>query len=126
MYVYTTATSNLRSALRLLPSLSPSPLPSPQDVIENFNRTVNNWVFRHVYKRLQPLQSRLISQSVSMVFLILWHGLHVGYLINFSLEVPAILAEQKVCRVRGGVGEECGDEGGQEGMKGRGGGRWEG
>ena len=80
------------------------PLPSPQDVIENFNRTVNSWVFRHVYKRLQPLQSRLISQSVSMVFLILWHGLHVGYLINFSLEVPAILAEQKVCRVRGGVG----------------------
>ena len=32
-----------------------------------------------------------------MVFLSLWHGLHIGYLINFSFEVPAVLAEKKVC-----------------------------
>ena len=66
---------------------------------------------RHVYKRLQPLQSKLISQSVSMVFLVLWHGLHVGYLINFSFEVPAVLAEQKVCWVRGEERRDGGEKG---------------
>lgn len=85
--------------LTFSPSSSVIPL-HPQDVIINFNRTTNNWALRHVYKRLQPLQSKLISRLVTLVFLSLWHGLHIGYIINFSFELPAVLAEQKVCRVR--------------------------
>ena len=95
-------------------------------MIINFNRSANNWVMRHVYKRLQPLQSKLISQSVSMVFLVLWHGLHVGYLINFSFEVPAVLAEQKVCWVRGEERRDGGEKGRGEDEERRDGGKSEG
>lgn len=67
-----------------------------QDVIAYFNRTTNNWVLRHIYKRMRFLNNKVLSQSVTVVFLAIWHGLQPGYFINFLFEIPSVLAEQKL------------------------------
>ena len=57
---------------------------------------MNGWVARHVFKRLKFLGSKELSQLVTLVFISWWHGLWIGYLINFTFELPAVLAERKV------------------------------
>ena len=51
---------------------------------------------RYVYKRLKWLGNKNISQSITLIFLTVWHGLWPGYLLNFSFEFFAARAEKEV------------------------------
>ncbi|XP_061163475.1 lysophospholipid acyltransferase 5-like [Saccostrea echinata] len=64
--------------------------------IEAFNHNTNNWMFRYIYKRLQFLGNRLISQAVTLVYLALWHGLASGYYMNFFLEFIMVNTENQI------------------------------
>ena len=52
--------------------------------------------FRYVYKRLKFLGNKIISQSVSLVFLSVWHGYYEGYHICFFFEFLTVQFEQQV------------------------------
>ncbi|KAK3105167.1 hypothetical protein FSP39_018592 [Pinctada imbricata] len=62
-------------------------------MIEAFNHNTNNWMLRYVYKRLRFLGNRLISQSVTLLYLSVWHGIHSGYYMNFFLEFIMVNSE---------------------------------
>lgn len=51
---------------------------------------------RHVFKRLKFLGNKLLSQMFTLLFLAIWHGLHSGYLICFSLEFIIVNVEKQV------------------------------
>uniref|UniRef100_A0A8C5PQJ5 Lysophospholipid acyltransferase 5 n=1 Tax=Leptobrachium leishanense TaxID=445787 RepID=A0A8C5PQJ5_9ANUR len=63
--------------------------------IASFNTNTNDWVARYVFKRLRFLGNKAISQSAALFFLAIWHGLHSGYLICFSLEFLIVTVERQ-------------------------------
>lgn len=64
--------------------------------IASFNVNTNAWVARYVFKRLRFLGNKLVSQGLALYFLAVWHGLHSGYLICFSLEFLIVTVERKI------------------------------
>lgn len=50
----------------------------------------------HVFKRLKFLGNKLLSQMFTLLFLAVWHGLHSGYLICFSMEFLIVNVEKQV------------------------------
>ncbi|XP_048881775.1 lysophospholipid acyltransferase 5 [Brienomyrus brachyistius] len=67
--------------------------------IASFNINTNAWVARHVFKRLKFLGNKMASQLLTLLFLAVWHGLHSGYLVCFSLEFIIVNVERKVITV---------------------------
>ncbi|XP_040190739.1 lysophospholipid acyltransferase 5-like [Rana temporaria] len=63
--------------------------------IASFNINTNDWVARYVFKRLRFLGNKAISQAAALFFLAIWHGLHSGYLLCFSLEFLIVVVEKK-------------------------------
>ncbi|XP_069038530.1 lysophospholipid acyltransferase 5 isoform X2 [Lepisosteus oculatus] len=63
--------------------------------IAAFNTNTNAWVARHVFKRLKFLGNKMASQAATLFFLAIWHGLHSGYLVCFSLELIIVVAERQ-------------------------------
>ncbi|XP_075699046.1 lysophospholipid acyltransferase 5 [Rhinoderma darwinii] len=63
--------------------------------INSFNINTNNWVARYVFKRLRFLGNKAVSQGAALFFLAIWHGLHSGYLVCFSLEFLIVTAERQ-------------------------------
>ncbi|KAG8435770.1 hypothetical protein GDO86_013639 [Hymenochirus boettgeri] len=63
--------------------------------ITSFNINTNAWVARYIFKRLRFLGSKAISQSAALFFLAIWHGLHSGYLVCFSLEFLIVTVERQ-------------------------------
>ena len=53
-------------------------------------------IFRYIYKRLQFLGNKLVSQAVTLVYLAMWHGLATGYYMNFFLEFIMVNTENQV------------------------------
>ncbi|KAK3737487.1 hypothetical protein QZH41_010816 [Actinostola sp. cb2023] len=74
-----------------------------QHIVECFNVNTNKWVFRYVFKRLRFLGNKDLSHFLTLMFLAVWHGLHVGYFICFSLEFLIILMERQVYNLFAGV-----------------------
>lgn len=50
----------------------------------------------HVFKRLKFLGNKLLSQMFTLLFLAIWHGLHSGYFICFSMEFLIVNVEKQV------------------------------
>ncbi|KAM3872876.1 lysophospholipid acyltransferase 5 [Diretmus argenteus] len=63
--------------------------------IASFNINTNAWVARHVFKRLRFLGNKMVSQLATLFFLTIWHGLHSGYVICFSLEFIIVNVERQ-------------------------------
>uniref|UniRef100_A0A8C4QGZ7 Lysophospholipid acyltransferase 5 n=1 Tax=Eptatretus burgeri TaxID=7764 RepID=A0A8C4QGZ7_EPTBU len=63
--------------------------------IISFNTNTNSWAARYVFKRLRFLGNKLVSQAVTLMFLAVWHGLHSGYFMCFSLELLIVITERK-------------------------------
>ncbi|XP_018587501.1 lysophospholipid acyltransferase 5 [Scleropages formosus] len=63
--------------------------------IASFNINTNAWVARHVFKRLKFLGNKMASQMATLLFLAVWHGLHSGYILCFSLEFIIVNVERK-------------------------------
>ncbi|XP_038044395.1 lysophospholipid acyltransferase 5-like [Patiria miniata] len=67
-----------------------------RDLVQSHNITINTWLSRYIYKRLKFLNNRLISQSASLFFLAVWHGLYIGYYMGFAQEFLVFFIEAKV------------------------------
>lgn len=51
---------------------------------------------RNVFKRCRFLGNKVVSHMVTLLFLTVWHGLHSGYVICFSMEFLIIIVEKQV------------------------------
>uniref|UniRef100_A0A3P9K595 Lysophospholipid acyltransferase 5 n=1 Tax=Oryzias latipes TaxID=8090 RepID=A0A3P9K595_ORYLA len=63
--------------------------------IASFNINTNAWAARHVFKRLKFLGNKTLSHVTTLVFLTIWHGLHSGYILCFSMEFFIITVERQ-------------------------------
>ncbi|XP_030639903.1 lysophospholipid acyltransferase 5 [Chanos chanos] len=66
-----------------------------QGTINSFNINTNAWAAKNVFKRLKFLGKKLASQFATLLFLAVWHGLHSGYLMCFSLEFIIVNVEKQ-------------------------------
>lgn len=64
--------------------------------IDSFNVNTNAWAAQYIYKRLIFLNNRYISQSLTLVFLAAWHGLHSGYYMTFLMEFVIVFMEKDI------------------------------
>ncbi|XP_053182429.1 lysophospholipid acyltransferase 5 [Scomber japonicus] len=63
--------------------------------ISSFNINTNAWVARHVFKRLKFLGNKTLSHVTTLFFLTIWHGLHSGYFLCFSMEFIIVTVERQ-------------------------------
>ncbi|XP_077454378.1 lysophospholipid acyltransferase 5 isoform X1 [Stigmatopora argus] len=63
--------------------------------IASFNINTNAWAARQVFKRLRFLGNKTLSHLSTLFFLGIWHGLHSGYFICFSMEFFIITVERQ-------------------------------
>ncbi|XP_045901749.1 lysophospholipid acyltransferase 5 [Micropterus dolomieu] len=63
--------------------------------ISSFNINTNAWAARHVFKRLKFLGNKTLSHVTTLFFLTIWHGLHSGYVLCFSMEFFIITVERQ-------------------------------
>ncbi|XP_052286227.1 lysophospholipid acyltransferase 5-like [Dreissena polymorpha] len=70
-----------------------------KEVIVGFNVCTNTWMARYIFKRLKFLGSVQASQSVTLLYLAVWHGLHSGYYMNFFLEFIMVNGETQLSSV---------------------------
>jgi len=68
-----------------------------QDMLEGFNINTSRWSFKYVFRRLAFLGNKHLSHVLTLLFLSVWHGFYVGYLILFALEFGLINTERNLC-----------------------------
>lgn len=51
---------------------------------------------RYLFKRLRFLGNKTLSQTITLAYLSIWHGLHSGYHMNFFLEFLIMNGENQV------------------------------
>ena len=69
---------------------------SLSQIIDNFNINTNLWVKNYVFKRCKGFGNKHISSMLALLFLALWHGYHLGYVLCFGLEFMYVEAERRV------------------------------
>ncbi|XP_037075411.1 lysophospholipid acyltransferase 5-like [Pollicipes pollicipes] len=67
-----------------------------QDYVPGFNVNTNVWVSKYIFKRLRFLGNKELSQFLTLMFLAVWHGYHLGYFVVFFMEFAIVLWERKV------------------------------
>ncbi|XP_041843259.1 lysophospholipid acyltransferase 5 isoform X1 [Melanotaenia boesemani] len=67
--------------------------------ISSFNINTNAWAARHVFKRLKFLGNKTLSHVTTLLFLTIWHGLHSGYVLCFSMEFLIITVERQALTI---------------------------
>jgi len=72
-----------------------------QDMLEGFNINTSQWASRYIFKRLMFLGNKNMSHILTLLFLSLWHGFYVGYVILFAIEFFLIIQERKLCSLLG-------------------------
>lgn len=65
-----------------------------QDYVVSFNCNTNYFASEYVYKRLKFLGNRTASQTLTLLFLALWHGMNSGYYVTFMNEFLIIDMEK--------------------------------
>lgn len=64
--------------------------------IHCFNCNTNLWMARYLFKRLRFLGSKTLSQSCTLLYLAVWHGVYSGYYVCFFLEFVYTTCERQV------------------------------
>lgn len=70
--------------------------PAFSGLVESFNVSTNEWAYTYVFKRLRFLNNKILSQTLTLGFLALWHGFATGYYNTFGLEVMEMKLEKDV------------------------------
>ncbi|XP_068179651.1 lysophospholipid acyltransferase 5 [Antennarius striatus] len=63
--------------------------------IASFNINTNTWAARQIFKRLKFMGNKTLSQVLTLLFLTIWHGLHSGYIMCFSMEFFIMTVERQ-------------------------------
>uniref|UniRef100_A0A3Q3X6H9 Lysophospholipid acyltransferase 5 n=1 Tax=Mola mola TaxID=94237 RepID=A0A3Q3X6H9_MOLML len=66
-----------------------------EGTIASFNINTNEWASRNVFKRLRFLGNKMVSHMLTLLFLTIWHGLHSGYVMCFSMEFLIVMVEKQ-------------------------------
>jgi lysophospholipid acyltransferase 5 len=67
-----------------------------QSVIESFNCGTNTFAKNHIFRRLRWLGNKYISQAITLFYLAVWHGYHLGYFMLFAYEFACVSAQEQV------------------------------
>jgi len=70
-----------------------------QSIIESFNCGTNTFAKNHVFKRLKWLNNRFYSHSITLFYLAVWHGYHLGYFILFAFEFMCMIAQENLFKL---------------------------
>ncbi|GBB90299.1 hypothetical protein RclHR1_01720020 [Rhizophagus clarus] len=68
---------------------------SLNQIVGSFNTNTNIWTKIYIFKRLIFLGNKNLSSLGALFFLALWHGVHPGYFVCFSLEYVDIETERR-------------------------------
>ena len=69
---------------------------SLKQLVESYNINTNAWVKYYIFKRLIFLGNKQLSSFLSLLFLAVWHGFHIGYYICFASEFVFAYAENNL------------------------------
>ncbi|VDN55389.1 unnamed protein product [Dracunculus medinensis] len=67
-----------------------------QSAIESFNLGTNAFAKNHIFKRLQWMGNKVYSHALTLVYLAIWHGYHLGYFLLFWLEFACVMAQRQL------------------------------
>ncbi|VDN01859.1 unnamed protein product [Thelazia callipaeda] len=66
-----------------------------QSVISSFNCGTNTFAKNHLYRRLCWIGNRSCSHLITLIYLAIWHGYHLGYFVLFLFEFSCVLAQKQ-------------------------------
>jgi lysophospholipid acyltransferase 5 len=52
--------------------------------------------FSHLFKRLRFIGNKFASHLITLFYLALWHGYHLGYFMLFAFEMACMTAQEQV------------------------------
>uniref|UniRef100_A0A915CVU8 Lysophospholipid acyltransferase 5 n=1 Tax=Ditylenchus dipsaci TaxID=166011 RepID=A0A915CVU8_9BILA len=64
-----------------------------QSVVESFNCGTNTFAKNHIFRRLKWLGNKYYSQAITLSYLAIWHGFHLGYFMLFFYEFTCMWAQ---------------------------------
>ncbi|KAJ1368502.1 Lysophospholipid acyltransferase 5, variant 2 [Parelaphostrongylus tenuis] len=64
--------------------------------IQSFNCGTNNFVKNYIFRRLRWLGSKSASHIVTLGYLAIWHGYHLGYFLLFFFEFGCVTAQEQL------------------------------
>ncbi|KAK0395659.1 hypothetical protein QR680_001380 [Steinernema hermaphroditum] len=64
--------------------------------IESFNVGTNTFAKNHIFRRLRWLGNKYLSHVVTLMYLAIWHGYHLGYFILFIYEFACVTAQEQL------------------------------
>ncbi|KAL3079598.1 hypothetical protein niasHT_037160 [Heterodera trifolii] len=67
-----------------------------QSVIDSFNCGTNNFAKNHLFKRFKWVGNKLASHALTLFYLALWHGYHIGYFMLFAHEFMCMAAQEQL------------------------------
>jgi lysophospholipid acyltransferase 5 len=67
-----------------------------QSVVESFNCGTNAFAKNHIFKRLRWLGNKYLSHLLTLIYLAVWHGYHLGYFILFFYEFTCVVAQEQL------------------------------
>ncbi|CAJ0604512.1 unnamed protein product [Cylicocyclus nassatus] len=65
-------------------------------VISSFNCGTNTFAKNHIFRRLRWLGSRAAAHLVTLSYLAIWHGYHLGYFFLFLFEFGCMIAQEQL------------------------------
>ncbi|KAK6041735.1 MBOAT family protein [Cooperia oncophora] len=64
--------------------------------IQSFNVGTNTFAKNHIFRRLRWLNSKPGAHLVTLLYLAIWHGYHLGYFLLFFFEFGCVMAQEQV------------------------------
>ncbi|CAB3403626.1 unnamed protein product [Caenorhabditis bovis] len=65
-------------------------------VVESFNCGTNTFAKNHLFRRLRWLNNKLASHLITLGYLAIWHGYHLGYFLLFGIELACVQAQNQL------------------------------
>jgi len=65
-------------------------------VIESFNCGTNTFAKNHIFKRLKWLGNKYYSHGITLFYLAVWHGYHLGYFLLFIVEFCCVVSQEQL------------------------------
>ncbi|PAV81015.1 hypothetical protein WR25_06936 [Diploscapter pachys] len=65
-------------------------------IVMSFNCGTNTFARNHIFRRLRWLNSKFGAHLVTLMYLAIWHGYHLGYFILFFYELSCMVAQEQL------------------------------
>ncbi|KAF1763266.1 hypothetical protein GCK72_011532 [Caenorhabditis remanei] len=56
----------------------------------------NRYIIGHIHRRLRWLNNKLASHVITLTYLAIWHGYHLGYFLLFGIELGCVQAQNQL------------------------------